>query len=362
MAHDTAHAASQIRQERLRSNTWRVLVSVGLAVVVTPLLVRRVEPADFRVFLQSSMPEWLALALGTYVGMNAVRGTRFSVLSKFIVPPGRAAGIAAAHNLFLAALPLRSGELTFVGMMGREPGIGAAWAAKMLAAVRIMDAVVLGAVFCVTCFVGGFAPASLRALAGVGIAAAVAGLSLLVWPNHLAAPVRRLWETIAHRSGGPDRRWVSRLNKVVAQALTVADAQWFRRSLPGLLALTLCLWTLAALLSVFCLRAIGIEVGFWGALYLTSALFITSALPIHGVAGLGPQDAIGAVLLMSLGFAEEVAIPAQLAWHLQALAYAIIAGAGGWAIVASGKGRRAQATGCAEEEDNSVEAGTTDVG
>jgi len=133
---------------------------------------------------------------------------------------------------------------------------------------------------------------------------------------------------------------VRKLRDVMDRALTVADAQWFGRSLPGLFALTLCLWTLAALLSAFCLRAIGIEVGLWAATYLTSALFITSALPIHGVAGLGPQDAIGAVLLMSLGFAEQVAIPAQLVWHVQTLAYVGVVGLLGWAVVSSGVGRR----------------------
>jgi hypothetical protein len=306
---------------------------VGLAAVVLALLATQITPAELTRLAAEAVPGWLWAALGLYLLTQGARGWRLASLTRGAAPVWRLSAVAGLQNLLLALLPLRGGEVTFVALLSREATIGAAWASKILVAVRVLDLLVV----CVLLAAVVVWPSGLPEVARLALLpAAILGLlalGILLWPGRLAQLLRppALW--LAKHPRLSRLPFAPRLQGFLDRLLQVQDTAWFRRQMPLLLAQTVLVWLLVLATNYACLQSLGLTVSPAAITYLTVLLVLSGILPIHGWGGFGPQDAIGAGLLLTLGYERPTAIAAQLAWHAELVLAATIAGLLGWALL-----------------------------
>lgn len=326
---DKTECAPRAKRRRL---LLRTIGSVLLAVLFVGVLLSQVEPTDVTSLFRRLSGLWLLAALAAYALMAIARGVRFWVMTKGSASVLRLSAIAGAQALLLSILPMRTGEISFVGLLGRERGVGAAWASKILVAVRLLDLAAVSIILIIAVSLSTNVPVAARAVVPFAVVGLAAPVGLLAWPAQVAGIVRRpvMW-VLGNRLLGR-LPGIGKLSGFLERTMSVSDPQWFRRMLPGLLVLSVAVWGASTSLAYACLQAISLPVGGLECAYVTSILVLSSVLPIHGIGGYGPQNAIGAGLLMSLGIARQVAIPAHLAWHTLQLVIAAAIGAVGWLI------------------------------
>ncbi len=315
-----------------RRRLWRLVGSVLLAGLFVGVLLSQVEFADLTTLLRRMSGLWVLGAAGAYIVMAIARGVRFWVMTKRSTSIVRLSAIAGAQALLLSIMPMRTGEISFVGLLGRERGVGAAWASKILVAVRLLDLAAVSIIFIISVCLSANVPAAARSVIPLAALGFVAPIGLLAWPGQVAAIVRRpvMWlvgNPLLGRLPG-----IGKLSGFLERTMSVSDPQWFRRMLPGLLVLSIAVWAASTLMAYACLRAIAVPIGGLEAAFVTSILVLSSVLPIHGIGGYGPQNAIGAGLLIGLGIARDLAISAHLTWHTLQLVIAGVVGAVGWLI------------------------------
>jgi uncharacterized membrane protein YbhN (UPF0104 family) len=326
----TAPTEAGERAKQVRNRWLRLAVSVLLAVVFVGLLLSQVQLADLTELFSRMNLAWVLVAAVAYAAMGVSRGMRFWIMTKRAASPVRLSAIAAAQALLLSILPMRTGEISFVGLLGRERGVGGPWASKILVAVRLLDLAAVCIVFIVALPLSTAVPVAVAAALPFAVAGVIFPLGLLAWPHLIAGLVRRpvIWvvnnQLLGRLPGIP------KLAGFLDRTMSVSDPQWFRRMLPILLLLSVAVWTLAACVSYSCLRSIGVVVSGVDAAFMTSVLVLSSVLPIHGLGGYGPQNAIGAGLLMTIGIGKETAIPAHLGWHTLQLIIQCVVGSIGW--------------------------------
>jgi uncharacterized membrane protein YbhN (UPF0104 family) len=245
--------------------------------------------------------------------IQALRAGRFSLLATG--RPGTAFwtmyAITARLLMFNYLLPFKLGELGFPLMMKRAFGTDYLRSAGVLILARLMDLCVVGAVFAL-----GAAllidpqtrpwnlPILLLAL-GAALAVPVVGIELLAPLARLSARLLRLTP------------WFDRL--LWHEVLVHPRAQRAQA-----LALTLAIWLTHTTLAYVAATAVADSLGFFEVMLANAAASLAFAIPINGLAGLGPPQAAWATVLHLTGVAWEPAIVTALICHGVLLTGALI--------------------------------------
>ncbi len=310
-----------MRASRLRATLLAAAVTAAalyflLTDAVVAALAAAVDNAD--------LPR-LAAALALVPLIQWLRAWRFGVLisGRLAMPDRDLIGIAALLNMFNFVLPFRIGEASFPIMMKRARGLGFARSTGILILVRLMD-------LCATTAIlfGGAAAIydapvhgwSRPAFVGAAAAAAVALLAL---------PASGL---IVHDG-------TTRLLRSMPRALTLLDhllsgATTLRRppQQAAMAALTLAIWGLHSLIAFLAATAAVPGLPFPEVMVAGAAANLAFALPISGIAGLGPAQAAWATALRLAGEAWEPAIVSALSGYAVVLAGAVILGAAAYLL------------------------------
>ncbi|MEZ5930812.1 MAG: lysylphosphatidylglycerol synthase transmembrane domain-containing protein [Alphaproteobacteria bacterium] len=248
---------------------------------------------------------WL-LALGALIAIavQLVRAWRFAILAtgSLALPSWTMVGIGTRLVLFNFLLPFKLGEISFPLMMKRTYGTPLGEGAGNLILCRLLDLGVVAALILVTAAwlidpaVYGWSPALITAL---GLVAFVMPLLMTEWLPCL----RRV-----------TRRW-PRIDRLAGQMSH--GASMMRPLRPKLLvtALSLTIWLAHATIAWLVARAIGTGFGFATMAMASAASNFAFALPISGVAGLGPPQAAWASMLRMAGHDWAPAITSALLCH-----------------------------------------------
>jgi uncharacterized membrane protein YbhN (UPF0104 family) len=274
-------------------------------VVVTLLLLillwRQLEPGTLIQMLGGASPEWIAVGLVLYVGVNLVRALRFRLL----IPSRPLALIALlpvsfAVSLLNNILPLRGGEVSFVVLTRWRHDVPAADGTAALGVARLFDFLAVAVWFVPLAWL------SLNRLPGVAdwpvhgtptavLLAGAAGLVLLgalaigslAWFGRRAIEGLR-WTVERVRCGD----WPPALRALAfaRRAAGAFEALRDRRTYGGALALSLVSWlgTFAWLYAFT--RALGQQVGF--GLFIVGVTFavLSKALPTPTLGGHGVSE------------------------------------------------------------------------
>jgi len=304
----------------------RRLLIVALAASITGgcfwlLLTPQVLSALARLGSEAkSAPLVAAFALPALV--QWLRAWRFAVVTtgRLRLPDAAMIGIAFKLNFLNFVLPFRLGELGYPALMRQQYGHGLLRSAGVLLLVRLFDLATVLAIL-----LGAAAVLAGTAVASFGLA--LAALLFAVAPLPLARAGQALWPRLRRRLRSAD----AALDQSRLPALGHATA--------GLvLALGFGIWLLLGLAAICVTNAVVANVPAAAALMGAAAGNIAFALPINGIAGLGPAQAAWVLATTWAGVPRQDAIVSALALHAVVLSNALLFG--GLAIAANfGRGR-----------------------
>jgi uncharacterized membrane protein YbhN (UPF0104 family) len=272
---------------------------------------REARPVPFvAAVLLSGVVQWL-------------RAWRFAVMGGggLSLPPATVVAIACQVNLFNFLLPFRLGEVSFPVLMRLRLGQPLAVSSGVLILARLFDLATVGAILLGTAAilrVGG------EALT-LPLAAASAVLGLvpfaLIEIGRLPAPTRL----------------PARLAPLAEQATLVLRHLRARRAGLAAVGLSFAVWAVFGGLAYLAASAVVDRIGLVQAMFGAAATNIAFALPINGLAGLGPAQAAWAAAVSQAGMPWSDAFPTALAVHAAALGGAVLFG--GAAFLTFGRGR-----------------------
>jgi hypothetical protein len=256
----------------------------------------------------------LGLAMALSAAVQWLRAWRFSIMTSGdpAFPDAGLVRIAFQLNFFNFVLPFRLGELSYPVLMRRAYGQPLLDAAGVLLLARLFDLCTVGAILLGT--------AAWLGLAGTGTAVlllALAAAALALAPTILV---------LAANAAGP---FVSRLPLVGSFAGPLAAAFASLRTRPARLAaigLSFAVWLTFGVLAILTANAVVDGISPAVALLGASAGNAAFALPINGIAGLGPAQAAWVAALSQAGVPWPDALVSALALYAVVLASALLFG------------------------------------
>lgn len=253
-----------------------------------------------------------------------LRAWRFAVMltGQLALPEAALTRIAFQLNFWNFLLPLRLGELSFPVLLKRRMGYGLLHAGGVLLLARLFDLATVAAIL-----LG--AAAALDVWPGVGRGLLVLGaLGLGLGPLALTF------------GGLALRPHVARLPRIgeAATRLTAGLAAIGGYS-AGLTAagLSLAIWLVFGLAAILVADAVVATVSAPAAMLGAAAGNVAFALPINGIAGIGPSQAAWVAATTWVGTPWDDAVVSALALHAVVLANAVLCG--GLAMVGGIRGR-----------------------
>jgi hypothetical protein len=310
----------------------RRLLSAALALAVTAACLWYLLTPDILQALNRVAGEVRLLpVLAAFVLVALVqwlRAWRFAVMTDrtLALPDAMLVRIAMQLNFLNFVLPFRLGELSYPMLMRHHYGRDLLHSAGVLLLARLFDLATVGAIFLA-------AAAALQAAGGaasVGLALGALGLGLVPFGVIVLGRALRPWIVRLPGIGNAAARLTAGLEAVGSRG-------------PGLaaVALSFAIWLVLALAAVLAAGAVTSAVSPAAAVLGASAGHVAFALPINGIAGIGPSQAAWVAVTTKAGVPWDDAVVSALALHAVVLTNAIVLG-----VVATlrGPGRRLPAS------------------
>jgi uncharacterized protein (TIRG00374 family) len=268
-------------------------------------LVQAVEHGDWRL---------LAMALALNAGVQWLRAWRFAIMMEggIAFPDARLVRITFQLNFFNFLLPFKLGELSYPLQMRRVYGQPLLKAAGTLLLARLFDLASVVAILLLSAASLGFGGS------GIGNAAYwISGVGVIVLPSILLLAGSR----ILARNTIP--AWLGRVTT------PILDAMSSLRDLKALFAailLSFLVWLTFGLLSMLTAAAVVDSVSPVVAIFGAAASNLAFALPINGIAGLGPTQAAWVFAVAHAGVPWGDAVVTALTLYSVSLVTAMLCG------------------------------------
>ncbi len=254
--------------------------------------------------LQSAQLWPLVLGGLIAIAIQMIRAWRFALLHDgSLAPPSwTMIGIATKLVLFNFLLPFKLGELSFPLMMKRAYGTPFGQGAGILILCRLLDLGTVTAIILLTAawlldpVIHGWNPGLVTLFGVMALVTPFVIADRLSWLQRLTAGSKRIGHLAGQISQG------SAMMRPWRQRLVVA-------------VLTLSVWIAHAVIAWLVANAVGAGLGFLPMAMASASSNLAFALPISGVAGLGPPQAAWASMLHWAGHDWDPAIATALLCH-----------------------------------------------
>jgi len=310
----------------------RRILSALLAVAITAiclwfLLTPEIMTSLVRVSAEARpLPILAAIVLSALV--QWLRAWRFAVMTtgRLALPGAALVRIAFQLNFLNFTLPFRLGELSYPVLMRRHLGYGLLHSAGVLLIARLFDLATVGAILL------GMA-AWLDLVGGAGRVALVLGaLGLGLAPFGLV---------FAGKALRPSLGRLPRIGDAAVRLTAGLDAIGSRGAGLTAVGLGFALWLVFGLAAILVAQAVVATVSPGAAMLGAAAGNVAFALPINGIAGIGPAQAAWVAATTRVGVPWDDAVISALALHAVVLTNAIVFGA---VATLSGLGHRPRTT------------------
>ena len=278
-----------------------LVTALSVYLILTPTMLR-----SLRATLPAIHPLRVALVLTLTPVINLVRGARFSLALGTRAPGAswRMFRISAMLVFLNYMLPFKTGELSFPVLVRKNFDIGYATSLGVLVYSRVMDLL------------------SVLALGGLVLTVTphmpLASLDRLALPVAFVATLGLVTAPFAvnkvhgvGQSAVRNIRVAALMNRLSEGCRSVATP----RKHAEYLGLTLGIWALQAACADLTMLAMGAQARPLHGVLASTAASVTFALPVSGVAGIGPMQAAWALALTVLGWTWEAAIANALLAH-----------------------------------------------
>jgi hypothetical protein len=236
-----------------------------------------------------------------------VGALRYQVFLASYIPISYLFGTTLLQNTLLTFMPWRTGEISYPLLLRRDYNIPVASSSAVILSIRIVD---LG-VICIVGLIGGWK-------LGLQMHWMSIVLILMIAVSGVAILLLGAWH---YRSQ-------SFMQKVLLAVAPLRQPYLLIR----FLVLSVFIFTLTTLQSMFVLQAMVLPIGILDTALLNAVTLLTSLLPIHPPGGWGTIDSIQVFILEHLHYAPRDSLPAILAAHSFYTLLILIGGVVGWLI------------------------------
>ena len=287
-----------------------LVTALCLWVLLTPATLQALS----RAFLDARLlPLLLAFVLVALV--QWVRAWRFSIMTTGVLalPSWLFLRIALQLNFMNFVLPFRLGELSYPVLMKHHFGHGLLHSAGVLMLARVFDLAAVLVILLGAAAVLGMGGGTLgnAALVLVATACGLAPFALLLGGHALRPRIMQ----------------VPHLGPVAAKVTAGLDVLRDREAAMATVALGWAIWLLLGGAAILVAGAVTETVSPVAALLGSSAGSIGFALPVNGIAGIGPAQAAWVAATTHIGVPWDDAVVSALALHAVVLGNAVILGA-----------------------------------
>jgi hypothetical protein len=293
-------------------------LSVVLAVAVTALCLWFLITPDVLQSLRrigtDARPLPIVAAFGLCTLVQWLRAWRYSMMTaaNLDLPPIAMVRIACQANFLNFVLPFRLGELGYPVLMQRRYGIRFLHATGVLLLARLFDLAAVGCIFLASASSLGLMPGVLNLLAVAG------SIALAVAPFGVA---------LAGQALRPHLVRLPYVGTAIAEPLSAAlDALGDLRVRVAVVAVGFAIWLALAWMAVLIAQAVVGTVPAMAAVLGGAASSLAFALPINGIAGIGPTQAAWVMATVQAGVPWDDAVVSALALHAVVLLNAIVLG------------------------------------
>jgi hypothetical protein len=292
-------------------------VSVVLAVAVTAVCLWFLLTPDVLQSLRrigtDAKPLPIVAAFLVCTLVQWLRAWRYSMMTSvhLNLPDATMVRIACQANFLNLALPFRLGELGFPVLMQRRYGIGFLHATGVLLLARLFDLAAVGCILLASAWSLGIIPGALKLVAAVG------ALVLAVAPFGVA---------LAGRALRPHLVRLPYVGKIAEPLSAALDALGDARTRMQVVAVGFAIWLALAWMAVLVADAVVDTASAMAAVLGGAASSVAFALPINGIAGIGPTQAAWVAATVQAGVPWDDAVISALALHAVVLVNAVVLG------------------------------------
>jgi len=291
-----------------------MLLALALSAACLYFLLTPQVVASFARLLAQASPLPLLAAFALVALVQWLRAWRFAMMmtGRLALPGAALTRIAFQLNFWNFLLPLRLGELSYPVLMNRHLGYGLLHATGVLFIARLFDLATVGAILLGTAAALDLWPGAGRALLALGaLALGLAPLGLAIAGLALRPHMARL-----PRIGDAAARLTAGFEAIGGYAAGLAGV-----------GLSLAVWLVFGLAAILVAQAVVATVSPPPAMLGAAAGNVAFALPVNGVAGIGPPQAAWVAATTRAGVPWDDAVVSALALHAVVLANALVCGA-----------------------------------
>jgi uncharacterized protein (TIRG00374 family) len=302
-----------------RGGLWRLAAAAAATLIVGYFVVRQLNWRDLSSLWRSANLGLLALAFGAYLLANVLRARRFRALTGDQISTTTLLRTVLIQNFLNTFLPLRAGEVSYLYVVHRTGVVRPGDNLASLLGARALDLIAALWIPLLTLPMSRVWSAEGDTVAWFAGLASAAALTFAFG----VARAEPLADWLAGRAATRDGR-LRRGLETAGETLR-ALAQLRRGRLLGrVVALTFGCWGLIYICGYLSMLGLGIDLGFWDALFAYSFPMIASMTPLYMLGGFGVFEGSIGMGLHLVGIPLGVAMSAGLLQHIAELVYVIL--------------------------------------
>lgn len=295
------------------------IILVLLSVLLVVYLLRQVDVREVFRVVYDFPPRYLIAGFACFLAGHLARTLRFKILLREDVPFKSLFSITAVQTAAAVFMPLRSGEFSLMYLLKREHDVDYAVGAAVIVLAKVLDFLVVAALFFVSLGTLPSMPHFFRELlpwVGGLFGLTVFSLLLLSRSREIYARMPRFLREGPLTEG--------RLFENVKKVFKGAEVIRSRKTILSALVATLLTWTFLYGSNFFVLWGVGLKLSVLEMIFLTTSMSLFANLPIHSPGGFGTLESFWTLILIALGVSKGEAIATGFASHLVTTAFTLV--------------------------------------
>ena len=310
----------------MKKQTLSKLAAVIITISLLAILLSQIEVTDVVDTLTGIEPVYLVAGFGLYVLSYFFRALRFYILLNREVGIRDLFAIVCAHNLANNLLPLRSGELSFFYLVGKNHRIPIHKSIATLTIARIFDFIAIGLIFFISVSLLSDVPeiiSNIICMISMSFLFTIIVLLVLIYNKNISNALEKYLSGIRVIKCKSINFLFVHLYKIIN---SFSDINRSKRQVTLLILISITIWIISFTMSFLLVADMGMNKNIWVIFVGLTFSILISMLPFHGIGGFGTMEGTWAIIFIALGAEKSIAISTGFAFHIIILIFTISTG------------------------------------
>jgi uncharacterized protein (TIRG00374 family) len=298
------------------------------------ILVTQINFADVTLVINKVRFEYLLAAFVAYLFLNLARTYRFYKLLHCQVNFWRLFIISFSHAFINSVMPARTGELAYIFYIKKEPVVTFGNNVASLFISRAFDTlvVVLFTLLAMPFILGAVVDQAQVALAVFGGGALIVAVFafFIFWETKVIWITDFIFGILQLKKFSVGNKVLEKIKKALG---AIKDVRELRLFIDTLLS-SVGVWLSVYLMAWFVALGFGIQISFWGAVFMTGLPALANILPFYTVGNFGIFEGSKSLALVLMGFSKELAISFSFVSHVAEISLFLLPGIISYLILA----------------------------